>query len=310
MSWKLTFSPIFWCLTGYLLACCAQQCGRAPLLENRIVGGNDATEGEWPWQVDIQTAQDGHVCGGSIITDSWILSAAHCFPNPHDVGAYFIYAGRYQLNNFNPHESVHRVRRVVIPSDYVEPHMGKDIALVQLSSQLTWSAFVSPICLPESRTLFPADMQCYVTGWGNIRKDVPLQGVGTLQEVQVPIISQASCQQMYFLQTTEKVTILDDMICAGFQQGGKDSCQGDSGGPLVCQMLNGTWVQAGVVSFGLGCAAANQPGVYTRVTTYVDFIRNTVPNIQLHGHANPNWSGEVAVLVSCLSTLLMLLLLT
>lgn len=276
------------------------------MLENRIVGGYDAAEGAWPWQVDITTQTDisRHICGGSIITRNWVLSAAHCFPNPSDVGSYLIYAGRYQLNGYNFQESSHRVKQVVIPYGYVEPHSGKDVALVELSTPVTWSDHVRPVCLPASGTLFPGGMLCYVTGWGNIRDDVPLGGVGTLQEVQVPIISQSSCQEMYRTHPTEPVDILHDMICAGFQEGGKDSCQGDSGGPLVCQMVNGTWVQAGVVSFGLGCAHPNQPGVYARVTSYSGFISDTIPDISLYGQADQNWSGSAAVFFSCLSTLL------
>ncbi|XP_041818028.1 serine protease 27 [Chelmon rostratus] len=306
MSLKVQFPAIFWCVSG-ILASYAQECGRPSILENRIVGGMDATDGAWPWQVDVQTSTGGHICGGSIIAENWVLSAAHCFPNPSDVSSYIIYAGRYQLNGFNSHQSTHRVSRVVIPYGYVEPHGGKDLALVQLSSPVTWSDYVRPVCLPASGTLFPGGMLCYVTGWGNIRDDVPLPGVGTLQEVQVPIISQSSCQEMYRTDPIDQVDILYDMICAGYQEGGKDSCQGDSGGPLVCQMVNGTWVQAGVVSFGLGCAHANQPGVYARLTSYSSFISNTVPEIRLYGRAHQSWCGRTAVLISCLSTLLVLL---
>ncbi|KAM3859598.1 serine protease 33 [Diretmus argenteus] len=308
MTSKSLFHAVICCITG-ILACHAQECGRAPLMEYRIVGGLEAAEGEWPWQVDIQTETHGHVCGGSIISEYWVLSAAHCFPNRFDVGSYIIYAGRHQLNGFNPFQSTHRVSRVVIPTGYVEPHQGRDLALVRLSTPVTWSDYVRPICLPDSGTLFPGGMQCYVTGWGNIRNEVPLPGVGTLQEAPVPIISRTSCQEMYQLHPSDAVDILYDMICAGYQEGGKDSCQGDSGGPLVCQMVNGTWVQAGVVSFGLGCAQPNQPGVYTKVSNFSDFIRGTVSGIQLYGRANHNRSGRAAALLSSLSTLLMTLLL-
>ncbi|KAM8729873.1 serine protease 27 [Acanthopagrus schlegelii] len=307
MSAKLQFPAIFWCVSGILASYAQQFCGRPPLQENRIVGGVDAKDGSWPWQVDIQTDTDGHICGGSIITENWVLSAAHCFPNPSEVSSYIIYVGRYQLNGLNSHQSTYRVSRVVIPSGYTEPNRGKDLALVQLSSPVTWSDYVRPVCLPASGTLFQGGMQCYVTGWGDIRDDVPLQGAGTLQEVLVPIISQSSCQEMYRSDPMEQVDILYDMICAGYQEGGKDSCQGDSGGPLVCQMANGTWVQAGVVSFGLGCAHRNKPGVYARLTSYSSFIGNTVPEIRLYGGANVNWSGRTAMLVSCLSSLLLLL---
>lgn len=301
---NLSFTGIFFFLG--ILCCYAQECGRPPLTGNRIVGGINAQDGAWPWQVDIQNS-DGHICGGSIISENWVLSAAHCFPNPSDLSSYRIYIGRYQLNGFNPHQTSHGVSRVVIPYGYDQPQNGKDVALVQLSKPVPWSDRAHAVCLPASGTLFPADMMCYVTGWGNIRQDVALTGVGTLQQVQVPIISQSSCQRMYQTDPTEQVDIKYDMICAGYQEGGKDSCQGDSGGPLVCQMVNGTWVQAGVVSFGHGCAAQNKPGVYARLTSYSDFISNTIPEIQLYGRAHHSWCGSYVVLVSCLSALLMLL---
>lgn len=301
---KLSFLVVNWIFSGVWTAS-AQSCGRPPAAQNRIVGGDDATVAEWPWQVDIQKSFE-HVCGGSIITSNWIISAAHCFPNPSDLGSYTIYAGRHQLNNINQHESSHSVRRIVIADGYVEPHSGRDVALVQLSTPVTWSDYVHPVCLPAAGTLFPSGMMCFVTGWGNVRDDVPLSGVGTLQEVEVPILSQSSCQDMYNLNPKEQIDILYDMICAGYQEGGKDSCQGDSGGPLVCQMVNGTWVQAGVVSFGLGCAHANQPGVYSRLTSYADFIRSTVPEVQLYGRAQHIWAGNTWLFFSCFSLLIVL----
>ncbi|XP_077358082.1 serine protease 27 [Festucalex cinctus] len=302
MSLKSQFFATLLGVTGFLVSY-AQDCGRPTLQENRIVGGMDASDGAWPWQVSVQNDK-GHVCGGSIITENWILSAAHCFPNPSDVSSYTIYAGWYYLNNHNPHQSAHRINYVVIPSGYDEPRSGKDIALVRLASPLTWSDWIHPVCLPASGIPFPSGMRCSVTGWGDIRNSIPLPGVGPLQEVQVPIISQDLCRQMYQI---EKVDILYDMICAGYQEGGKDSCQGDSGGPLVCQMLNRTWVQAGVVSFGLGCAEVNQPGVYARLTSYSSFISDNVPEISLYGRAHRHrFEGAATTLLGCLSTMLVL----
>uniref|UniRef100_A0A8C2YXB7 Zgc:92313 n=1 Tax=Cyclopterus lumpus TaxID=8103 RepID=A0A8C2YXB7_CYCLU len=261
-----------------ILASYAQECGRPTIVTNRIVGGIDAEYGAWPWQVDIQVVSGGHICGGSIITESWVLSAAHCFPNPDDVSSYTIYVGRHQLNGINQHQSSHFVRRVVIPTDYRNPQEGKDMALVQLSSPVTWSDYVRPVCLPASGTLFSGGMLCYVTGWGNVRNDGKACSILHIFFAHVQITHKTNPK--------ETVDILYDMICAGYQQGGKDSCQGDSGGPLVCQMVNETWVQAGVVSFGQGCALPNQPGVYARVTTFSSFLRNTIPEIRLYGRAN------------------------
>ncbi|CAL8264585.1 unnamed protein product [Gadus morhua 'NCC'] len=176
-----------------LRSCLSQVCGRAPP-ENRIVGGSDAVEGAWPWQVDIQQGANGHVCGGSLIAADWVLSAAHCFPTPSDVSEYRLYVGRYQLNGFNQFETVRRVSRVLVASGYKSPERGSDLALVQLDGPVEWSEYVRPVCLPDTGVRFPGGRPCYVTGWGHIRQGVSLPGVGTLQEVMVPIIDQTSCR--------------------------------------------------------------------------------------------------------------------
>ncbi|XP_026888464.2 serine protease 33 isoform X1 [Electrophorus electricus] len=279
----------------------AQECGRPPL-QSRIVGGFDASEGHWPWQVDIQTSQ-GHVCGGTLISVDWVLSAAHCFPNPSDTSAYIIYVGRLSLNGWNPYEMSRRITKVIVPYGYTDPQLGQDIALVQLSSSVTWSDHIQPICLPNSDMVFPPGTECTITGWGDIRDGVSLQGTGTLQQVQVPIIGQSDCQEMFQIGATEEVNIRYDMLCAGYQQGGKDSCQGDSGGPLVCQTSNGTWVQAGIVSFGLGCAVANRPGVYARVSSFSSFVTTNVRELQLYGGARQNWAGWAAIVTRTLFAL-------
>ncbi|XP_076843999.1 serine protease 33 [Brachyhypopomus gauderio] len=285
----------------------AQECGHSPL-QSRIVGGYDAGEGHWPWQVDIQTNQ-GHVCGGTLITADWVLSAAHCFPNPRDISSYVIYAGRQSLNGWNPYMSMTRVTQVVVPYGYTDPQLGQDIALVKLSSPVIWSDHIQPICVPDSDLVFQAGTVCTITGWGDIRDGVSLQGAGNLQQVQVPIIDQSACQEMFQIGAMEQVNVRFDMLCAGYQEGGKDSCQGDSGGPLVCQTSNGTWVQAGIVSFGLGCAEPNRPGVYARVSAFSSFVKTNIQGIQLYGGARQNWAGWVAMLTRTLFALAMTLLL-
>lgn len=286
----------------------AQECGR-PLPVNRIVGGVSASEGAWPWQVDIQTDDKGHVCGGTIISESWILSAAHCFPNPNDISSYMVYAGRQQLNGWNPDETSHRIRRVVVPLGYTDPQLGQDIALVELATAVTWSDRIQPICLPYADVEFSSDMRCMITGWGNIRDGVGLQGVGALQEVQLPIIDSKTCQDMYLINPTENIDIRDDMMCAGFQQGGKDSCQGDSGGPMVCQISDGSWVQAGIVSFGLGCAKPNRPGVYAKVSSFTNFIQNHAGGVQLKSASSHIWADRLMVLIRTVVLLVLVQLL-
>lgn len=286
----------------------AQECGRTPIL-NRIVGGVSASDGAWPWQVDIQTTSQGHVCGGTLITENWVLSAAHCFPNPNDVTSYIIYVGRQQLNGWNPDETNHRINRVVVPYGYTDPQLGQDIALVELATPVVWSDRVQPVCLPNANAEFNSDMKCMITGWGDIRDGVALQGVGALQEVQVPIIDSSSCQDMFLINPTENIDIRSDMMCAGFAEGGKDSCQGDSGGPLVCQISDGSWVQAGIVSFGLGCAKPNRPGVYAKVSSFTNYIRSNVGGVQLKSASSHNWADRVMVLVRTLILLVLVQLL-
>ncbi|XP_071779387.1 serine protease 27 [Centroberyx gerrardi] len=289
-----------------LKTCEAQACGRAPL-ENRIVGGSEARPGAWPWQVEIQMGSSGHVCGGSLIARDWVLSAAHCFPNPSDVSPYTLYVGRHQLNGPNVYESHRRVRRVLVPGDYEDPQSGSDVALVQLDEPVAWSDRVQPVCLPDAGMPFPGGTLCYVTGWGHTQEGAPLSGVGPLQEVEVPIIEQTSCHRMYQAQSYdhEAVDIRSDMICAGLQAGGKDSCQGDSGGPLVCPIDNRTWIQAGVVSFGVGCAQPNRPGVYTKVSAFASFIRSKVPEAQLIGGASISRTTWTLTLGYTLASLLL-----
>ncbi|XP_057201039.1 serine protease 33 [Triplophysa rosa] len=275
-------------VTGVLI-CEAQVCGRPPL-GKRIVGGVETSEGAWPWQVDIQMGTAGHICGGSIIARNWVLSAAHCFLNPSKVSSYRLNMGRHQLNGYSQFEMVSQVQRVVVPEGYSNPQEGRDLALVQLRSPLTWSDRIQPVCLPHAGLQFDSGTLCYVTGWGHTQEGVSLNGTGALREVQVPLIDRSSCQSMYKIQASdsERVNILSDMICAGYMEGGKDSCQGDSGGPLVCPAVNGTWIQVGVVSFGLGCAQRNRPGVYSKVSSFAGLIHSTVPEAQLLGHASEN----------------------
>ncbi|XP_060758292.1 serine protease 27 [Neoarius graeffei] len=279
-------SAVLTCGVWLIPTCDAQECGR-PFVETRIVGGSEAQNGAWPWQVDIQLGTSGHVCGGSVISRDWVLSAAHCFTDPSNVSSYRLYMGRYQLSGTNQFETLREVKRVVVAQGYTTPQEGRDVALVELSSPLTWTTHIQPVCLPDANFLFYGGTMCYVTGWGDTQVGVSLAGVGKLREVSVPIIDQETCNSMYqsSFHNVDTVYILSDMICAGYPEGGKDACQGDSGGPLVCSIGNDTWIQAGVVSFGLGCAQKNRPGVYARVSSFADLIRSTVPDVQLLDHA-------------------------
>ncbi|XP_029463800.1 transmembrane protease serine 9-like [Rhinatrema bivittatum] len=257
-------------------------CGK-PIIADRIVGGQDAKDGEWPWQVSIQI--DGnHFCGGSLITDQWVVSAAHCFASPIYASALHVCLGAYQLlnNAANPHVVCSTLRQVIINPSYKNEGSSGDIALVELENPVMFTSYILPVCLSASPVPFLPGMKCWVTGWGNIQDGVPLPPPQTLQKVPVHLIDGKMCDFMYHLESGIKMEyrfIQDDMICAGYQEGQRDSCQGDSGGPLVCKTKD-IWLLAGVVSWGYGCAVRNRPGVYTRVTIYQDWIKKHVPGLE------------------------------
>uniref|UniRef100_A0A8C5QP67 Peptidase S1 domain-containing protein n=1 Tax=Leptobrachium leishanense TaxID=445787 RepID=A0A8C5QP67_9ANUR len=254
-------------------------CG-VPAISGRIVGGTDAVYGEWPWQVAVSDGQT--LCGGSLINEQWVLSAAHCFNNSISPGNYKVFLGIYKFG-----ESIASSVTVAVEKFTKHPNFTKagdrgDIALVNLKNRVTFTNYIQPICLPDASVTFPSGMECWVTGWGTRRYGENLTSVNTLQEVMTPLIDYKQCDQMYHLgsSTSSFTTIIqEEKICSGYKEGGKDSCQGDSGGPLVCK-VNGTWIQAGIVSWGEGCASANRPGVYTLVSAYQSWIKTYIPGMR------------------------------
>ncbi|XP_054636933.1 suppressor of tumorigenicity 14 protein homolog [Dunckerocampus dactyliophorus] len=243
-------------------------CGTRPYKLNRIVGGQNAELGEWPWQVSLHFQTSGHVCGASILSKKWILSAAHCFVTHdranHVAANWQTYSG---MQDQYRQDGVQRraVKRIISHPDYNQMTFDYDIALLELSEPLELSNTVQPICLPASSHVFPAGMSCWVTGWGALREGG--QAAQLLQKASVKIINDSVCNVVTEGQVTSR------MLCSGFLAGGVDACQGDSGGPLVCFEESGKWFQAGIVSWGEGCARRNKPGVYSRVTKLREWIR-------------------------------------
>uniref|UniRef100_A0A8C9VHL0 Peptidase S1 domain-containing protein n=1 Tax=Scleropages formosus TaxID=113540 RepID=A0A8C9VHL0_SCLFO len=232
-------------------------CGQAPL-NTRIVGGQNAAPGSWPWQVSMRY-QGSHVCGGSLINNRWILSAD-------------VTMKRWSSQGTNPHAVYRAVRRIIVHPRYNGNTNNNDLALVQLSSTINFSDYIQPICLAAAGSTLYNGTETWVTGWGYIQSggELSLPPPGILQEVEVPVIGNGKCNCLY-----GPGSITKNMLCAGLLAGGKDSCQGDSGGPLVVKQ-GSVWVQAGIVSFGNGCAEPKYPGVYTRVSQYQSWISSVI----------------------------------
>ncbi|XP_049600335.1 serine protease 27 [Syngnathus scovelli] len=286
---KLMLKTLLLLLLGTECGAQPEVCGLAQL-NSRIVGGQAASQGDWPWQVSLHVSPRGHFCGATLINSEWLLSAAHCFFSTRPVRAFL---GRQSQQGSNANEVSRDIVETIRHPDYDPTTFDNDIVLLRLSSPVTFNNFIAPVCLAASGSTFFTGTDSWVTGWGNIGSGVPLPFPENLMEVEVPVVGNSQCNCDY------DATITDNMICAGLREGGKDACQGDSGGPMVSKQ-GARWVQSGVVSFGEGCARPNLPGVYTRVSRYQDWISGHIGSDNLPGFVTFTSSGtDPDLQVSC-----------
>ncbi|XP_036420125.1 chymotrypsin-like protease CTRL-1 [Colossoma macropomum] len=230
---------------------------------NKIVNGENAVSGSWPWQVSLQDTTGFHFCGGSLLNQYWVLTAAHCRVTP---GRHRVILGEHDRGtNAEPLQILNIAKAITNPY-YNSQTFNNDITLLKLSSPAQMTNRVSPVCVASSSTNVPAGTRCVTTGWG---KTGTTSTPRILQQTALPILSQAQCRQ-YWGQNR----ITDAMICAGAS--GVSSCQGDSGGPLVCQDNGGVWIQVGIVSWGTSNCNVRTPAVYARVSYLRSWIDQTI----------------------------------
>lgn len=236
----------------------------------RIVGGADAPEGAYPWMTallvksepDLFTAQD---CAGSLIHPYWVMTAAHCVEGLN-AGDMQVVVGATDLNAAGLTRI--NVLEIVRHPDHVPGFYDNDVALLLLETPVTT---VAPVEIIDDPALVQPDVLATTMGWGS---QLEAEEVGTpiLKQVQIPIMDSATANLPEYLNGE----VTDNMLAAGLPEGGVDTCYGDSGGPLVIRGRQNQWVQAGIISWGDGCAQPMKPGVYTRVSKYRQWIQSYV----------------------------------
>ncbi|XP_021570800.1 serine protease 41 [Carlito syrichta] len=258
------------CLQG---AKSSKPCGHRDI-HALVMGGVQSRSGHWPWQASLHF-QKIPLCGGSLLSHRWVLSAAHCFNKNRDPSQWKVQFGEltFKPSFWNPwaYASRYRVQNIIVHPHYTGLP-ANDIALIGLASSVTYNKNIKPICVLSSTFMFKHRPDCWVTGWGVLNEQhASLPPPYMLREAQVMIFNNTRCNYLFALPSGRGM-IKDSMFCAGAEDGSVDTCKGDSGGPLVCDK-DGLWYQVGVVSWGMGCGHPNRPGVYTNISVYFHWIQ-------------------------------------
>ncbi|XP_034886224.1 neurotrypsin [Mirounga leonina] len=244
--------------------------------QKRIIGGKNSLRGGWPWQVSLRLKSshgDGRLlCGATLLSSCWVLTAAHCLKRyGNSTRNYAVRVGDYHTLVPEEFEEEIGVQQIVIHREYRPDSSDYDIALVRLEGPeeqcVRFSSHVLPACLPLRRERpQKTASNCYITGWGDTGRAYSR----TLQQAAIPLLPKRFCEERY------KGRFTGRMLCAGNLHEHKrvDSCQGDSGGPLMCVRAGESWVVYGITSWGHGCGAKDSPGVYTKVSAFVPWIKS------------------------------------
>uniref|UniRef100_UPI003AB0973E chymotrypsin A-like n=1 Tax=Centroberyx gerrardi TaxID=166262 RepID=UPI003AB0973E len=227
------------------------------------VSGEEAEPHSWPWQVSLQDHTGLHLCGGSLLSGSWAVTAAHCSVRT----SHRVILGEHSRSSTGEDVQVLKIGKVFKHPRYNGYTINNDILLIKLASPAKTGVRVSPVCVAETGDNFPGGMKCVTSGWGLTRHNAPASAARLRQAV-LPLLTNEQCRRLFW---GNKIT--DQMICAGGS--GASSCTGDSGGPLVCRQA-GAWTLVGIVSWGSGTCTPTMPGVYARVTALRGWMDQTI----------------------------------
>ncbi|KAM3585383.1 uncharacterized protein V6R79_016485 [Siganus canaliculatus] len=236
----------------------------------RIVNGEDCPPGECPWQALILDDQDLGFCGGTILNEWIILSAAHCMNHSQYI---YIKLGEFDMLVNDSNEAVHQVETIITHNRYKPNTFLNDIALIKLATPIKFTRFILPACLPErgfAEEVLMKQPDGMVSGFGLLGEKREQSAI--LQRLTVPYVDRRTC-----LESTQ-LRISTRMFCAGYDKIAKDACRGDSGGPHVTSYRD-TYFVTGVVSWGEGCARKGKYGIYTQVSKYIGWIQDGIERL-------------------------------
>ncbi|KAJ8687601.1 hypothetical protein QAD02_023395 [Eretmocerus hayati] len=256
------------------------KCGHNQNSYDKIIGGSISRLGSWPWIANLGYIANATVnatqflCAGSLISSRHVVTAAHCVRQKDNL--VIVRLGEYDLSSdddgANPIDFP--IEKKIMHPRYYPKSKENDIAILKLGSEVHFTDDIHPICLPAAGSFKIQEIigtSPFVAGWGSTRFMGPPSNI--LHDVQVTVVDTNKCADSY--RNVMRNTIDDRVICAGDSSGRSDACQGDSGGPLMIPE-NSTFYLIGIVSNGYKCAEARYPGVYTRVTSFIDFIEDNM----------------------------------